>query len=540
MTTEAAESQTTNWLAEVERTVRKLNRGADVRLEGGALAIHPRHLNALEIDGNAVPADDTIEVVLEGPVGILVVRNLRAKASVLLRADWGRREHTGTLHCDDVLGSVRVEMSTGSGFRVVAAPAGLLQLVGGSSFWAPEANGGSAEVLLEDGRLNLEAEVGRLEVAGDASLAGRGNTAIGLLEVGDGAVIGVGQVLRVEQLHGLPGAHITLVAEAKRSNQLVVRRIADVSIACDGEVQLLRINSAHDVTITGSAVVSFADRALAERVCLDRSSSSGSSPILNAGAGSFLSNLRGCFVLGDVSHAHLEGASGSFEIHDLSPEANSDGAFLDGFRVPHSLRGRRVVAALEDAAFVSPRLDYVPGWPAPRLRSLAGDVLALWKGPSQQSRDTLRQHAELSKALAQLTSKRGSSGANRTAVAWCAYRTRQLATDGRSERLLLAAYRCLGYGERVFPPLIAWVVLALFGTSLIRHDDWVFDWSLDGLWTFTSAAFTNAVGPFISLFKAGSGSSNASTGELLLRALIAVPLVTALFALRKYVKITND
>jgi hypothetical protein len=250
---------------------------------------------------------------------------------------------------------------------------------------------------------------------------------------------------------------------------------------------------------------------------------------LSAAPATVVSGLAGPWRLTRVEGTHVSGGPSGFDLvgvaaADTGSRADTvRDAVVTGFSLPSRTERRSAVAALESAHHADPATTGLPGagweyrWPRPLVMRRSPDLAA-----------RLAEDAEFVDALARLARDKGAPGATRTKIAWCAYRLRHLSARSVWERLTLAGYRLLGYGERPMPAFMTWLVLALAATVLsaqvvgLRQS--VFD-------EFLSYAF----GPAGVLFHSG-GPDQPHPWQYLVRAIVAVPLVTGLIALRNFVK----
>ncbi|TDC31616.1 hypothetical protein [Kribbella albertanoniae] len=265
-------------------------------------------------------------------------------------------------------------------------------------------------------------------------------------------------------------------------------------------------------------------------------------PTLSADEDSVVDELSGTLTLGMVSKCHLIGSADGFLIADIKTSRNVPraadhlaGSVLTGFRTPHGLAGRDVLAAMADTYHVDPDTADLPGSEHGLLQPLKR-----WK----QHRSTsdrhrrqldrgLRQDAELLRELQRLVIEKGAPGSTRTKVAWNAYRLRHRGVTSRVEYAVLAGYRLLGYGERPMPALFTWMAVSLCVAAIslgLKPDP-----TPHGLLTLLGEAGKQAVGPLTGLLYAGN-SSLTSLWQHLARAAVAIPLVTGLLAFRNYVK----
>lgn len=249
---------------------------------------------------------------------------------------------------------------------------------------------------------------------------------------------------------------------------------------------------------------------------------------LSAAPATVVSGLAGPWRLNEVAGTHVSGGPRGFELVGIAAfsESRADtvrDAVVTGFSLPSPTERRSAVAALEAAHHVDPRTSALPGagrryrWPRP---------LFLRRAPEMSAR--LAEDAEFVDALARLAREKGAPGATRTKIAWCAYRLRHLAARSVWERLTLAGYRLLGYGERPAPALLCWLLLAVLSAAV---SVWAVDPQASAIDEFLSYAFA----PAGVLMRTGA-TAEPHAWQYLLRAVVAVPLVTGLIALRNFVK----
>ncbi|MBB5790814.1 hypothetical protein HD601_005389 [Jiangella mangrovi] len=248
---------------------------------------------------------------------------------------------------------------------------------------------------------------------------------------------------------------------------------------------------------------------------------------LFAAPATVVTGLTGPWNLRRVEGSHVSGGLAGFEL--MSVAAADSGSRADtvrdavvtGFSLASHTERRSAVAALESAHHIDPRIDRLPGagrryrWPRQLFLRRERDLVA-----------RLPEDAEFVDALARLARDKGAPGATRTKIAWCAYRLRHLSARSVWERLALTGYRLLGYGERPGPALLTWLVLALTATVLSAQVVGLGQSAFD---EFLSYAF----GPAGVLFQSG-GPDQPHPWQYLVRAIVAVPLVTGLIALRNF------
>lgn len=267
-------------------------------------------------------------------------------------------------------------------------------------------------------------------------------------------------------------------------------------------------------------------------------------PTLRANANALALGLSGSFELDSISGANLEGGRDGFIIErirtsslasDKSAREKVGHAVIRGFRVPGGLSGRMLLAQMDDAFHLDPATQGLPGDEF-RLRISSLPDWRSWilgSAPTRSRSGHMHHDAELMRELHRLVIAKGAPGATRTRVGWCSYRLRHATTTGFIERLALTGYRWLGYGERPGPALLTWIVLSIAGAATVLG--WSPDLSTAGVQRLLREAGNQATGPLAAVMRSGT-SSLSHQYEYVIRALVAIPLITAALALRNYVK----
>jgi hypothetical protein len=237
--------------------------------------------------------------------------------------------------------------------------------------------------------------------------------------------------------------------------------------------------------------------------------------------------------------ASLSGVAGSksANIDDLlvisgavSASEVSGSSFTD-IAIPVSLEGLRTISILREGAdAVGPALHGgLPG-----LGQLAFPYPASVMQPKISH--SLQLEARYASAMAELASGKGAPASTRTLLAWCAYRLRNATASSRIERMVLSAYRVLGYGERFAPAFAAFILAAVALNVAALHGrptDWdgVDTWFL-GLadWLLTPLHILNLTDSPKPAF------TFEQPWDALARLAVALPFAVSVLALRKFVK----
>jgi hypothetical protein len=300
-----------------------------------------------------------------------------------------------------------------------------------------------------------------------------------------------------------------------------------VVVASGAHLEVLDLCGGLDVTGPGRVMLSTADIVIFRQPAVT----------LDLGLHAQVSGSTGSVRLGRVARATVSGDGAApgvgqgLMIESVDPTSDAlDGVSLLNARFPVSLAGRQSISALRlHADSVTPRLtDDIPG-------------RGVWRRPSRAPhppRDELQMQAEFTRALADLAAERGAPASIRTDLAWSAYRMRNASAPGKTERCILSAYRVIGYGERALPPLALYCILALLMALCALHDH-PWDPNLNGIKTLGDAYLTWLVTPLHLLHLTEDPKNTFSLpghADTFARIAIAIPFVTAVLALRNYVK----
>lgn len=430
--------------------------------------------------------------------------------------------------------------------------------------------GGTSNVSLAPGgvaSIALSAVVAKIRPARGDSPAGR--LSVGQLSISSGALVELGSIdtakvtvtgratLRsseagIETLDVAPGSNLACVIDKggvvgrlamlqsgqdvaadrfvlEGSSTLTVSSCINVAVLLE-ERATLRVNEECaflDVTGPGKVSLSSADAVIfrTPSVTLDLDSHG---QVVAA---------TGTVRLGRVASSHIAGTGGApglspgLKIESVQVSAeNLENLSLANATFPVSLSGRRTISALQEHAdSVTPMLTGdIPGRGPWRLP---------YRPPGLVREDLLMQ-SEFTRALAALAGERGAPASVRTDLAWSAYRMRNASAPGRTERWVLSAYRLIGYGERAIPPLVLYLGVALLLATLSLHGRDI-DLSLAGVATYLEAFGSWLMTP-LHLLRLTEDPPSAFTlsepWETFARIALAIPFVTAVLALRNYVK----
>lgn len=325
---------------------------------------------------------------------------------------------------------------------------------------------------------------------------------------------------------------------------LEVRELSDLTIDSDHRTTVVVVKQLlENVTFENNCSVSLAAGATGSKARFKMPTDASRGPMLTAGERSTLLDISGSLTLRSARQAYLEGARTGFKLQvvpetdpsesSTDPAENCRDATVRGFEVPDGIGGLATLNLLSSANTLSPHTDNLPGANMTLFRRRGFSLLAQ-HSPSHLE---LRRRAETMRRMRELTREKGTSGAIRTKVGWCAQRLRHATTEGRVEKTALWFYRLLGYGERPLPALATWVALAAIVSILLV-------WTSGELQDPTSWEFSKAVWPVFLEHAGGPIGSLTSTGNptfdeswlYLVRALIAVPLVVGALSLRNYVR----
>lgn len=325
---------------------------------------------------------------------------------------------------------------------------------------------------------------------------------------------------------------------------LNVDTLDNLIIGADPSIKIAIQKSASTVTFRGPMEADFEGEAIGDAIHFEEKEGL---PRLDAKPGAVIDQVSGDLILAGIKGAQLSGGNNGFTIHDIRPNQSAgrssttdgicEGAFLTGFRVPGGLRGRSILNHLDDAHHVEPATDRLPGW---NYRWISPRRRANGSRATGGADPALRHDAEMMRKLHELSRDKGASGSVRTKVGWCAQVLRHKTTTGRVERIALWGYRALGYGERPGPPALTWLVLSLIFTVLLmglKPGDlmWIKPGDVEGLAGFLQLWIERAVSPVGAVVGSGAGTEK-DAWLYLIRAVVAIPLVVAALALRKYVQ----
>lgn len=231
---------------------------------------------------------------------------------------------------------------------------------------------------------------------------------------------------------------------------------------------------------------------------------------------------------------HASEATALFVDGDLPETMNVTGTSLVNVAFTADLAGITVLSALAGPArHVAPLVhDGLPGMRLPE----GGTVTAFgWRRVEGESALT---QAEFARALSSLAGLKGAPASARAQLAWCRYRMRNLTAPTRNERLLLSAYRLIGYGERLTAPLLMLGCLIVLMNQLALLSSPI-SLSASGLWHWLRGLLDWAITPLHLLRLTEPqelAGAFAQPWDTLARLVLAVPFATSLLILRKYVK----
>lgn len=302
----------------------------------------------------------------------------------------------------------------------------------------------------------------------------------------------------------------------------------------------LTVDRATDLTFRGPGTIEI--RQWARNLVFDARQ-----PVVDLRPHATVVGARGRMRLGAVAEASIAGvvcpphrvaseATSLLVDGDLPETLDVTGTSLVDAAFSADLAGISVISALAGPArHVAPLVHAgLPGMV--RLPDGASDRAAFgWRRVEDEK---LLAQAEFARALSSLASAKGAPASARAQLAWCRYRMRNLTAPARNERLLLSAYRLIGYGERIGPPLVLFAVLTVIMNQIALLSSPVSP-SLGGVWNWLRGLFDWAITP---LHLLRLTEPQESTGKFsqpwdtLARLVLAVPFATALLVLRKYVK----
>jgi hypothetical protein len=259
-------------------------------------------------------------------------------------------------------------------------------------------------------------------------------------------------------------------------------------------------------------------------------------PQLEMSPWAIVRRASGTVRLGDVRHAEISGPpkGDGLTVHSIlrqadGVEALTEGVLIRDFQVPVERAGLQTIRMLADTAAVA----------VPIIHSgLPGS----WKEPLRDVTPHFR--SDYARAMAQLGESGGAPGSVVTKLTQLEYRMRRKTAKGPIEKATLWAYSSLGYGERAAPALVTYVALAVILSALALYGGGhtEFDLSWSELKGFGKSVIDWLITP-LHVLRLGSQEGQAATGndlEFLGRVFVAVPFVTGIVALRKYVKRTRE
>jgi hypothetical protein len=402
-------------------------------------------------------------------------------------------------------------------------------------------------VALHDSSLRCAGPIKALTLSGTVTLDLNGPVHLEALAVAGRANL---HLTRPSFLHPLAlsgdsaDATLRMTTDADPPSPLTTGSVTTLTVTSHPRM-VLQAQTASDLVLSGQVALQLKASGTALRVTGTRKGAH--VPTLRADTHAVCTELAGEFTLGRVCGAHLEGGTDGFAISGLEPaEPGGDSpvknAVLRGFRVPDGLAGRTLLAELDETFHLDPDTSQLPGTSsefkllaAIGKRNPRGIFLG---GPPPGTPDgELRQNAELVRELRRLAVTKGAPGSTRSTIGWASYRLRHATTSGFAERSALSGYRVLGYGERPGPALVTWLLLTVVGAAIIsRNRPW--DPTFGGVWRFLGEMLDQAAGPLAAVMRSGAPSATEPY-EYILRALIAIPLITAAIAFRNYVKDGN-
>lgn len=384
------------------------------------------------------------------------------------------------------------------------------------------------EIALEEGSLTLaNSQVSRLRLMGKSGLkVVRGTIGELAIRIGSKAQI-ISPKKQVTRLiaFGAPNeGDATFLLYDGTSLRVGEGDGLDIAVASDSEIIFGRKVAA--TTIRGPGHVDI--RRAGEEVTLGGAT-------LSLGRNASLLGASGRVILRAARDATLAGKvqpPSQLEILDLANEPPADvvGSSLSGIRLPVTTQGLRVISALRaDAQHVSPLLgEYLPG---SRQHARAH--------PRRKTTEAQRLFdAVYARALSDLANQKGADGATRTLLAHCRYRTRNRYASSTFERLILSAYRLIGYGERMAPALLTFLAVCVFMTLLAHaHDKLTLTPAGARVWVLSLASWLVTPLHVLRLTPGAAPSASFSQPwDTIARLLIAIPFATAALALRKFVK----
>jgi hypothetical protein len=310
------------------------------------------------------------------------------------------------------------------------------------------------------------------------------------------------------------------------------------ALELDSGETLRVLTHAKDLTLGGNGILALGPEALVSGLSIKPAEVAGrvqGVTRITAAAGATAAGISGRLAFLGIADSRLIGdGDDGFELVNIlgdDPSAQVAGAAIERFHVRPGLHGRRLLDALGGASHVAPMLTDMPGL-AHRFPQWA-----LFRRANVQEHITeLRVQEQYVRSMLALVSSRGAPAGVRTKAAWASYRLRQLTSSSRSERWLLGFYRCFGYGERPVPALALWAFgVAVVCAASLRSRPWGLNWSglvevmhMAAFWALPTLGIVN-------LPELPDGSK-ATSGTYAVHVLLAIPLLTGLVSLRKYVK----
>jgi hypothetical protein len=360
-------------------------------------------------------------------------------------------------------------------------------------------------------------------------------------------LVDTGSTLRASSRFDLPvvenlvpsSEHATITIDPAQSGSAWrVHRIQDLTIQVASSTDIRSIEDLQRVGFRGPIKVNITAGGLADIVRFEGNSAG--LPKLSAGSAAMLEGLSGVVEVDLLRGAHLAGGAGGVQLASVESGGLTD-SVLTGFTVPRGLPGRQLLTEMSSAFHLDPHTPDLPGWDKRWQWTLRGISRYREARTAPEANATRRQlkhqrqlyhDAEFLRELQRLVVDKGAPGSTRSRVGWCAYRLREL-TSTRTERVALCVYRWVGYGERPLPALLTWLIVATLSAAIVLGGRPDLSWG--GLSRLAVETLRQATGPLAGLLHGGE-SDVERDWEYLLRAAVAVPLVTGLLALRNYVK----
>jgi hypothetical protein len=314
---------------------------------------------------------------------------------------------------------------------------------------------------------------------------------------------------------------------------LVTKGISRIDLTLEDTA--MHTDDAEDLMVNGRGTVVV--RKSCQNICFG-----GAAISLSVGAYGQVYGATGCVRLERAAHAHIAGSPQGLWLEWVTADSKDiEGVSALNVAFPVSLVGIQTISMLSDHGnSITPLVhERLPGrdhriWSRvapkePRIPANSGDDAV---PPSLTTQLTIE--AEYAHALADLAAFKGAPASVRTNLAWCSYRMRNVTAPGRTEHFVLSLYRMIGYGERVIPALICYAVVALMTTTISLH---AADLSVTpaGIRLFLET-WRNWLASPLHLLRLTDSITDSSLWQTLGRALVAIPFVTAVLALRNYVK----